>query len=74
MVSDVLLYVDSPYSVLNIEEFLDWVECQTQDSLRAFNELLPLVVLQLEIRANLLPRGLGLRMKPVLCQLKSLCE
>jgi hypothetical protein len=74
VVSDILLYIDSPYSVLNIEEFLDWVESQTQDSLRAFNELLPLVILQLEIRASLLPRGLGTRMKPVLCQLKSLCE
>jgi len=57
-----------------VEDFLDWVDLQTTETLHTFAEFLPQLVQQLETCAVLMPQGLRQRLAPVLSRLRLLCH
>jgi len=72
--ADVCLSFDQGPYFPEVEDFLDWVDLQTSDTLHALGDFLPQVVQQLEGCAFLMPSRLHQRLAPVLSRLRSLCH
>lgn len=69
--ADACLYFDQGPYFLEVQDFLDWVDLQTSDTLHALGDFLPQLIQQLESHT---PSRLHQRLAPVLFRLRSLCH
>ncbi len=57
-----------------VEDFLDWVDLQTAETLKNFGDFLPQLVQQLDSYTNLMPVSLRQRLTPALSRLRAVCH